>query len=345
MAQEESRKSGFSSDSQKIRSWVFRIGGLLILASLATWGWFAWRSQQAAAVRDQALKLIRQGKFPEAEPLLKKAHERNHADLEVVRSLATGYLEADQMVEGETFLAQWCQLEANQKEPHGRRMEVLQQLGKLPEAIEEGKQLLALEPHNSGLHQQVTYLLLLSGRYAEAEQNCRILLEGQPDHPPLLYYLAEAYYWQGKTKEAREVLEKLLAAQKDMPFALMLRGQLYADEGQPDKAIPLLQKVLTQDPNSTASHYLLAICLNRTGQKAAADQELAELRRLEDADRLLRDMRLQPDNVDLQVQAAGALLKAGRKKEGLGLLQKILRRQPGNEAALKLMAGNYHDKN
>ena len=85
------------------------------------------------------------------------------------------------------------------------------------------------------------------------------------------------------------------------------------------------------------ARYHLSQALARTGQTADAQREMAEMLRQADIERLLEDVRVQPDNLELQIQAAEALLASGRADEGFLLLKKVMARDPGLPSALRLL--------
>src|SRR5262249_9807423 len=120
--------------------------------------------------------------------------------------------------------------------------------------------------------------------------------------------------------------------------ALMLRAILYCEAGQDGRAVPLLRKVLEQDPSRRMARYHLSQALARTDRAEDARRELAEVLRPGKAERVADDVRVQRDNIDLQVRAAEAVLGSGRADEGRRLLEKVLARDPHHAEALRLQA-------
>ncbi len=315
--------------------WVLAV---LILALLATGAGFGWQAASHRRDRAEGLRLSWHGNFAAAEPLLQHALERNARDVEVLRALALGYLHAEQAREAEACLDHWCALRPNQAEPHERRLELFLGMQRFGRALEAAERVLAADPDHLRTQQQVAMLLILEGRHADAERSCRWFLQRRPGQSGLLYFLAQACHGQGKIEEARAILDPLLQAYPRYADALLLRAILYREADQEDKAIPLLRQALAQAPANRLAHYHLSQALARTGQAAEAEHELAEMLRQGDVERLLEDVRIQPDNLDLQIRAVETLLSTGRADEGVRLLEKVLARHPGHVTALRLLA-------
>src|SRR5262249_9540431 len=194
---------------------------------------------------------------------------------------------------------------------HRQLMQVFQGLNWFDRALTEGKRLFALEPDDLQVAQDVASLMVMIGQPAEAEQVCRQALKNQSDHAGLTYLLAEACHGQDRNQEATQLIEPVLQKQPDFWEAMVLRAVLHVDAKEYDRAIPLLRQAVARRPDSKetrAARYFLSMALDGTGQKAAAARERDELLREQNADILVRDARLQPDNLALQAQAAEILL-------------------------------------
>jgi tetratricopeptide (TPR) repeat protein len=309
---------------------------LIVLGAGAAGVAYRLRAGERARERAEALRLTEQGRFAEARPRLRRALEQDANDVEVVKALALSALAAQQFTEAEAYLARWCALQPDQAEPFERHFGVAQQMGKLDEAVADGERLLDLAPNNLQVQQQILVLLTTNGRHADVERICRGQLRQNPRQPHLLYCLAEACHWQGKDDEARRILDQLLQDQPRFTEAVLLRALLYHEAGQNDKAIPLFRQVLAQTPDHKSARYYLSLALARAGQPDEAGGKMSEVLRLQDVERLLIDKDFQPDNLELKARAAEALFQNGRAREGAGLVQEILARDPHNAAALRL---------
>src|SRR5262249_52753395 len=104
------------------------------------------------------------------------------------------------------------------------------------------------------------------------------------------------------------------------------------------QAILFLRRALAQDPANRLARFHLIQTLARAGKAQEARRERDQMLREANLGQLLADLRVQPDNLELALRAAEASLNLGRVEEGQRLLDKILMKAPGNEAALRLRA-------
>lgn len=340
MSSTKSAQRGRSAPSpvpSRLRRRIWIVVALVLLA-LAAGDWLIWQAVKKADLREEALRLSARGDFTAAEPPLKDAYERNRRDVEVVRALALGYLPTDKTEEAETYLNRWCELQPGEIEPHERQMDFYLGLQHYNRSMAEGQRLLELRPDHFRAQQIVATLLVQQGRYAEAEQACRRFLQGRSGPPGLLYCLAQACHGQGKNEVAGTILDSLTS---DLPHhvdALVLRASLYEEAEQYDQAIVLLRRGLAKDPSHRLARSHLIQALARTGQAEEARREREQMLREATAGQLMADLRVQPDNLELALQAAEATLNLGRLVEGNRVLDSILAKSPGNEAALRLRA-------
>src|SRR5260370_39073047 len=138
---------------------------LLILALLAALAVaFAGWSWVAGLDRRQGLQLAAQSRFAEARPFLERALAHRPRDWEVVKVLALGQLDADEVTEAEGLLTQWSELRPGDAEPFKRRLELHLRQRKFPQALEDGRRILELEPENIQIGKQGGPLYLITGQ-------------------------------------------------------------------------------------------------------------------------------------------------------------------------------------
>lgn len=105
---------------------------------------------------------------------------------------------------------------------------------------------------------------------------------------------------QERYSEAISILNTILTGTPNSPEALILRGQAYEGRGDLEQAIQDYERALEADPNNTDASRRRNQAQSRRDQANRAN--LDNLRRLADA---------QPNNLQLRLQYANALLNAG----------------------------------
>jgi predicted Zn-dependent protease len=337
-------KAGAAPPRTRRWQWVVFVAGLL---ALGAGGWYFWREWQAMSEARRGIELVRVQRYADALPILRKAYERSPRDISVVANLVQALIASGSLATGvEPILSRWCELEPDNPEPFKLRLDAWNKVGDRGRALADGLRVLELEPENDAVRKNVAWLLILAERFDEAERECLRCLEKDPDNAALLLLYAQVPYQRGVRARAAERLDALLARHPTFAPALALRGTLYNDANPPEysKAIPLLRQAAAESPDlqvQQSARYQLSRALRGAGRADEADQVLAELRRIQEADRLSADSLQQPDNLAMQVRAAQALLEAGRTDEGLRLLDRVLRRDADFAAAHRVLAAYY----
>lgn len=310
----------------------------LILLALGCLGW-AWSMAASQARRRSALDLYQAGKFLKAEPRLRAYLVGHPGDADVLRALAKGYAAHGTKGETEGILTQWVEYAPHDTEPLQLRMELNRELGQTDKAVQDLDRLIALEPRNPAWQRKRPGFLFSAGRFEEAEKDCQRSLRAQPGDLSMLRLLAEIKRAQGDLTQAGAILDGILRDAPRDTATLLARANLYHRQDEPEKAIPLFRKVLELDPTrQRTARYHLSLALARTGQTEEAKRLLDEVRRMQDAELLLKDSATQPDNLPLQVRAARALAANNNLPQAVEILQHVLRVDAGNAPAHALLA-------
>jgi predicted Zn-dependent protease len=328
----------FSTLARRRASRMLVASASLLLVLGAGIGWFRLQGQPDL---QKGLNLFQQGRFEEAERILRQVAARQPNDVGVLKALADAQLASEQWQAAEDSLSRWCTLQPGQAEPLERRLELYLRLGKNEQAASDGLRLLERNPGDLERCRKVVWLYLGIGRAVEAEQACRLCLQWQPGHAQLRYLLAECLHARGAEAEAQAILAPLVRAHPQLAAALMLRAlYLLYDAGRASEAIPLLRQVLLLDEQrQEVARYHLSQALARTGQKEEAERVLAEMQWLQARKRLAGDGH--PDNLELQARVAEGLLGAGKSEEARHILRKILEQDASYATAHRLLASYY----
>jgi tetratricopeptide (TPR) repeat protein len=154
----------------------------------------------------------------------------------------------------------------------------------LPEAIEEFKRAVALDPHFPRAHYYLglTYLLKDgAARLDDAAEEFKVELNAHPEEFFANYYLGVVYVIQRKWDLAVGFLEKAARIEPNNPDPYFHLGQAYQGVERHRQAIEVLRKSIALNPELshndyqvTTAHYRLGQSLIKAGQKEEGEKEL-----------------------------------------------------------------------
>ena len=319
-----------------------------VLLVAAAGGLVFWLAGSEPDRRTEALRLAKQGKLAEAEPLLERAVERDDHDAEVVAALALAKLGGTDATAAEKHLSRWCELRPQEARPFQLRMDLRHRTARgmwnradrvtlLESALADGRRVLELNPTDDPVRREVAWLALTVGRYADAEAECRRSLAAAPNDSWLNYLLAKILHAQDRRTEAAAVLDPIVREQPGFAEAFVLRATLFHDADQPAQAVPLLRHALTQRgcPRRDCL-YRLGLALAATGQADEARKVMAEVDLLNLTGAVANDHF--PNNPAMRVQIAEAMLGVGRTADANAELDAVLAAAPDFAPAHRVKA-------
>ncbi len=158
-----------------------------------------------------------------------------------------------------------------------------------------------------------------------------------PDNLTLQQKLVESLLIRGGAddkKRAAQMLDDLRAARGDHPDVLMVEAALAMDEGTAEgnaKAEQLYKRVLEQQPRRVAAHaWLASLALGARDYDRAAERVTAAL-------------AVAPTNVQVLLLSARTELALGRPRRAWQVAQRILRSDPTNAAAVRMILAVCED--
>ncbi|HWC20231.1 MAG TPA: tetratricopeptide repeat protein [Terriglobales bacterium] len=163
--------------------------------------------------------------------------------------------------------------------------EALESQGKGDEAIAEYRKLLAQDPKSPELHFRIARLLLEKTPPAtdEAKHELEDELKVAPSNAAAEFALGEIARRDGDWDTAIGHFQRATSLDAGFVEALLALGMSLNAASRFREAIPSLERYIKMQPEDPAGHYQLATAYSRTGNKAAAERELAEQRRLVEA--------------------------------------------------------------
>src|SRR3989442_2233236 len=185
------------------------------------------------------------------------------------------------------------------------------QRGRLPEAEQEFRQVIALAPRDPLGYANLGLTYLRAGRYAEAESELDRARRLDPKNPDIALIVAKLYMLTERPAEARQVLAGVT------PDARMFYALAELDRQSGDSIYAeRLRHVLQRIPANLAVRLQLADALLRLGQTDSTVRYLEEVRRLRP-----QPPREAKPHLDAALQA----LRAGRMANARAELDRLLR--------------------
>ncbi|PYT23980.1 MAG: hypothetical protein DMG57_30245 [Acidobacteria bacterium] len=189
--------------------------------------------------------------------------------------------------------------------------------------------------------------LFNTGRFAEAEAQYRRLVQKMPNEPALLWRLGACDYQLGNFAAAEKEFRKALVAEPNLPPALVGLGTSLVALGRSDAALPFLERGVKLAPSNRMARRALGHAyveqqeflkgepiLRRLVEEDPRDGEswfylgtLLFNRHYDDAalSALEESLKINPANVEAQIDRASALAQLGRNQQADAVFQRLAR--------------------
>jgi len=168
------------------------------------------------------------------------------------------------------------------------------------------------------------FRLIDDGQILQAEQLCRQVIETEPENINILGVLGAILLKQDKVDEAETYLQRTIELAPTFAKPHEDLGMLFLSQSQPDRASEFFEKSVQLDPTQASAFLGLANALLRIGKKEEA--ELAHRKYLE----------LSPAAKTLA--EASRLREEGQSERAKETCEEILKQDPGNVEALRMLA-------
>lgn len=165
---------------------------------------------------------------------------------------------------------------------------------------------------------------LRAGDGVMAEQLCRDALADFPGEPNLMSLLGAALNRQGRGREAEPLLRRTVEAEPGYAKGHEELGRSLLQLGRVDEAIVRLRKALELDSKLQSAQLTLVHALSESGRQQQADELMHAFLRADPAREL--------------IAKAAEHQRAGRLEDAEAIYREILRRDPRNLEALRLLA-------
>jgi tetratricopeptide (TPR) repeat protein len=235
-------------------------------------------------VQDKAalgIAQIQAGQLPEAVANLQAglAEHPNDPDLLYYLGRASGLLSKQSI---DTLLAAY----PDSARAHQAMAENYFVLRRMPDAEKEFRAALQLRPDIPEVHLELGEVYAGAFEWAKAEEEFRAEAKLQPGNAEAAYRLGAALLEQGKVREARAELVRADKLMPDMPETLYSLGKAASLDGDAAAAEKAWTKLLSLEKESSLAaqaHFGLATLYRKQGKTAAAQHEMLEFQRLQNA--------------------------------------------------------------
>jgi predicted Zn-dependent protease len=295
----------------------------------------------------EALGLVRQGRYREAEPALRRVFEHDpRPDAQVDEALAQAYLENYALAAASEVIDRWARDFPADATPYLWRAEIDRRVeGRASFLIDDYLQARKRDPANDTAALGLAEELRKAHRNTEAAVEFAAYLARHPQNPAALLGAARNARELGDDDDAERWLSRATSAAPENVEIYRERGDLALRQGAFAKALHWLDIAVRLDPFDIATRYNRGLVLRRLGQAEQADRELAESARLraEQTELIQAQTALakHPNDRRQQVKIARWMFTHGHEPEGVRWAEKILRDQPGHPEACRLLAEYY----
>jgi tetratricopeptide (TPR) repeat protein len=281
--------------------------------------------------------LARLGALPEAEKVLRQAHQQHPGDFWINHHLAFHLLamRPPQVDEAIRFYTAALALRPRSPGVHLNLGDALRSKGRVEEAIAHFEEAIRLSKGYAMAHFSLGDALTQQGRLDEAIKAYQEAVRLKPDHPEAHCNLGIVLKRQGRLDEAIAAYREALRIKPDFPEAYKAHfnlGNALAQKGQLDEAIAAYRDGLRLMPGDAMAHFELGIALADKGQLDEAIKAYQEA------------VRLKPDFPGAHYSLGVVLKQQGRPDEAIKAYQEAIRLKPGYPEAHCNLGNALKDK-
>jgi tetratricopeptide (TPR) repeat protein len=181
----------------------------------------------------------------------------------------------------------------NSARMHQAMAHELAKQGHTPEAIENYRAALKINPQLPGLHFELAEMLRTVSTpqaHEEAESEYKAALEVNPFDEQSEIRLGDIAVQRNDLKEAHERYTRAIQLQPGDPEASIGLAKVLMAMDQPQKAEPLLVHAIALDPSSAVAHFRLGTVYREMGRTAEAKHEIEEYQKYKEMKEKLQEI-------------------------------------------------------
>lgn len=289
------------------------LASLLAFVALYTNPSFAAGDDQDDVNYLKARRLVLDGKFEEAAPLLEKAVKSDPENAYLNAQLSEVHLRLNNFEKAEVHGEKAVNADPKNVEYRKSLGAIYATLKKYPQAKEQYAKIAELDPTNQSAPLLLGILEAESGNFPKGIEVLTKNLQDNPDNVMALFYRAKVYLEMDQIEKAKSDLDRCLTLRPSFVEAGTALGLIYEKTNQPDEAIKIYNRIrgTGQFTKRLAQLYI---------QKNEYDKALTTFLEYE---------KIQPDDYTSRVKVALIYSQLKDYTKAEAQLNRILKEQPG----------------
>lgn len=221
------------------------------------------------------LSLYLAGKPSEAIPYLEKVQSwYPSANVDASYILGVSYIQTKNYPQARLAFAKMFGVAPDSAASYLFTARMLLRLDFGPVAEEYGQKAVALDAKLPLAHFLLGELYLYQSKIPEAIAQFQQELAINPGHAASYYKLGDAYSRVQKYEEAEKLLQRSIWLDATATGPYILMGKVLQKKGEPALAVRSLQRAISMDPNNSIPHHLLGQAYRDLGRTEDAEREL-----------------------------------------------------------------------
>ena len=279
----------------------------------------------------QASRLMQQGKFREAEPMIRQWLATHPNDPQAMHMMAAALFETGRQAEAIETMQRAIKLQPNAPPLHGHLGEMYRRTNNFPKAIEHGERAVALQPGAAEAHNNLAIAYSQAGQFDKAIASYDRAIAIQPNHVAALGNRGNVLRQLKRLPEAEEAYRRALSINPNHPETLNNLGTTLRDQGKALEALEFYRKAVQLRPGYT----------DASGNLALAHKDLKQF---DDARRILQGMLAANPRDALAASRLGAVaLEQGQPDKAIAALEQSIAVNPNDGEAQNTLGQAYQE--
>jgi len=220
---------------------------------------------------------ILNGDYEEGEVYLKQALKHDDDSLYLLMKLSQVLLKQGKEEEALSFAQAATQAHPADMEAKTLVAGIYARLKRFPLAISQYREIVKYDPENQDARLKLATLFIRSKDYDSAMKHLSILIEEDPELLIAHYYVGRINLERDTFRLAEKAYRRALEINPEFLPALFDLAVVYGKTEKLDQAIACYQTIVGISPTNTSARERLISLYYKTGQKAAAEQAIAEM--------------------------------------------------------------------